>query len=160
MMAVFRLLLNVLVITALPLAGGFREEFAFGTTMAMMLICLCCIGIVKSGQADASGRAPKDIELEGVDKVSDDSGTDDRASDEMAATSGLLRSDSSGAMAASSKELPYRGVAALLGHTCDAIIETFESVSVSVSHSPGGKQGKYVQVESGPQLDQSPPVTR
>ncbi|KAL3911332.1 MAG: hypothetical protein SGPRY_008736, partial [Prymnesium sp.] len=42
-MAVFRLLLNLLVVTALPLAGGFPEGFAFGLCISMLCACLFCI---------------------------------------------------------------------------------------------------------------------
>ena len=46
-MAVFRVLLNVLVITILPLAGGLPEAVAFSLGAALLLICYGCIGVVK-----------------------------------------------------------------------------------------------------------------
>ena len=50
-MAVFRVLLNLLVITLLPLAGGLPESYAFGLAMCMLLVCLCFIRVVKDDAA-------------------------------------------------------------------------------------------------------------
>ena len=60
-MAVFRILLNVLVITILPLAGGLPEGVAFSLGAGLLLICLLCIRVVKAEEEEAKrlgGRLP------------------------------------------------------------------------------------------------------
>ena len=51
-MAVFRVLLNVLVITILPLAGGLPEGVAFSLGSGLLLVCLACIGVVKQEEEE------------------------------------------------------------------------------------------------------------
>ena len=56
-MAVFRVLLNGLVITLLPLAGGLPEAVAFSLAVLMLLACFSLIVVVKAEEeaADAAG---------------------------------------------------------------------------------------------------------
>lgn len=54
-MAVFRVLLNLLVITLLPLAGGLPEPLAFSLAVLLLLVCLGCIGVVKEADTKDDG---------------------------------------------------------------------------------------------------------
>ena len=63
-MAVFRVLLNVLVITILPLAGGLPEGVAFSLGATLLLICLACIRVVKAEEEEA-GRQGRRRGVEG-----------------------------------------------------------------------------------------------
>jgi len=57
-MAVFRVLLNFLVITVLPLAGGLDEAYAFLLAIMMLLACLVCIGVVKAEEQNNTSVYP------------------------------------------------------------------------------------------------------
>ena len=55
-MAVFRVLLNLLVILVLPLAGGLPEALAFSLAAGMLLLCLALSGILRQAETSAHGK--------------------------------------------------------------------------------------------------------
>ena len=54
-MAVFRVLLNFLVITILPLAGGLPESLSFALAVGMLLLCLVFVEVVKEAELAKEG---------------------------------------------------------------------------------------------------------
>jgi len=55
-MAVFRVLLNLLVILVLPLAGGLPEALAFSLAAGMLLLCLALSGILRQAETSTHGK--------------------------------------------------------------------------------------------------------
>ena len=54
-MAVFRVLLNVLVIAVLLLASHLPEAYIFGFAVVMLGICLACVVMLQLSQRDREG---------------------------------------------------------------------------------------------------------
>lgn len=53
-MAVFRTLLNLMVVITLPLAGGLPEGYAFGVAIVLLLVCIGGIAAVDPAEADVN----------------------------------------------------------------------------------------------------------
>jgi len=92
-MAVFRVLLNLLVITVLPLAGGLPETLAFGLACGMLLLCLGFIAVVKEAET-AKEAACATAHLNGSDPSYTEAGSSsDSDPNDKSPTDPMLDSD-------------------------------------------------------------------
>ena len=89
-MAVFRVLLNLLVITLLPLAGGLPEAIAFSIACVMLLACLGCIQVVKAAEG---AKVAEQHHLSGAELALTEHGSSSDSDDKSSPTEPMLEAD-------------------------------------------------------------------
>lgn len=68
-MAVFRVLLNLLVISVLPIAGSLPEAYVFALAIAMLLVCYACTHMVDDEGAEADDPSSRALSQHGYAHV-------------------------------------------------------------------------------------------